>query len=62
MKHLNFSTKSGSQSCGHSSVTLASTVGSPSGHRRGAMLKLLSVLVLVLTVGVGQMWGENFTW
>ena len=61
MKHLNFSTKSGSRSCGHSSVTLASTVGSPSAHRRGAMLRLLSVLVLVLTVGVGNVWGATAT-
>ncbi len=58
MKHLNFLTKSGSQSCGHSSVTLASTVGSPSAHRRGTMLKLLSVLVLVLTFGVGNVWAD----
>ena len=57
MKNLNFSTKSGSQSGSHRVVTLDTTVGSPSAHRRGAMLKLLSVLVLVLTFGVGQMWG-----
>ena len=59
MKHLNFLSKSSSQSCGHSSVTLASTVGSPSAHRRPAMLKLLSVLVLILTIGVGQMLGAE---
>lgn len=59
MKHLNFLSKSSSQSCGHSSVTLALTVGSPSAHRRGAMLRLLSVLVLILTFGVGQMWGAD---
>ena len=42
------------------SVTLASTVGSPSVHRRGIMLKLLSVLVLILTIGVGNVWGVAF--
>ena len=62
MKRFNFLSKSSSQSCGHSSVTLASTVGSPSAHRRGAMLKLISVLVLVLTFGVGQMWGSKWTY
>ena len=61
MKHLNFLSKSSSQSCGHSSVTLASTVGSPSAHRRSTMLRLLSVLVLILTFGVGQMWGVAFS-
>ena len=58
MKHLNFLSKSGGQSMGLSSVTLALTVGSPSAHRRSTMLKLLSVLVLILTIGVGQMWGQ----
>ncbi len=33
------------------------TVGSPSFHRRSTMLKLVSVLVLILTVGVGNAWG-----
>ena len=61
MKHLNFLSKSSSQSCGHSSVTLASTVGSPSAHRRGTMLKLISVLVLLMTLGISQMWGATIT-
>ena len=61
MRNFNFLSKSSSQSCGHSSVTLASTVGSPSAHRRGAMLKLLSVLVLIFTFGIGQMWGTTGT-
>lgn len=61
MKHLNFFSKSSSRSCGHSSVTLASTVGSPSAHRRGAMLRLLSVLAIILTIGVGNVWGGNNT-
>ena len=61
MKHLNFLSKSSSQSCSHSSVTLASTVGSPSVDRRGTMLKLLSVLVLIFTFGIGQMWGADPT-
>jgi len=59
MKHLNFLSKSGGQSMGLRSVTLASTVGSPSAHRRGTMLKLLSVLVLILTIGVGSAWGAD---
>ena len=59
MKHFNFLSKSSSRSCGHSSVTLASTVGSPSAHRRGAMLKLISVLVLIFTFGVGNVWGVD---
>lgn len=89
MKHLNFLTKSSSQSCGHNVVTLASTVGSQeefyvsggnsrgaftpadvcqtssvrlnrfTAHRRSTMLKLLSVLVLILTIGVGNAWGTS---
>ena len=59
MRNFNFLSKSSSQSCGHSSVTLAMTVGSPSVHRRGAMLKLISVLVLIFTFGIGQMWGAD---
>ena len=62
MKQLNFLSKSSSQSCSHSSVTLAMTVGSPSAHRRGIMLKLLSVLVLILTLGIGNAWGASATW
>ena len=61
MKHLNFLSKSSSQSCGHNVVTLASTVGSPSAHRRGTLLKLLSVLVLIFTLGIGNVWGSNWT-
>ena len=58
MKHLNFLSKSSSQSCGHSSVTLASTVGSPSAHRRGTMLKHVAFLLLFLfSFGVGNVWG-----
>lgn len=64
MKQLNFLSKSSSLSCGHNVVTLASTVGSPSAHRRGTMLKLLSVLVLILALGVGNAWGadQTVTW
>ena len=61
MKHLNFLSSLGSQSMGLRSVTLASTVGSPSVHRRSTMLKLISVLVLIFTFGVGQMWGDTYT-
>lgn len=39
--------------------TLSMTVSSPSAHRRSTMLKLVSVLVLILTVGVGDVWGET---
>ena len=59
MTNLNFLSKSGSQSRSHSIVTLCTTVGSPSVHRRSTMLKLLAVFVLVLTFGVGQMWGAD---
>ena len=41
--------------------TLALTVGSPSVHRRGAMLKHIAFLLLFLVVGVGQVWGEDVT-
>ena len=60
MKRFNFLSKSSSRSCGHRVTTLASTVGSPSAHRRGAMLRLLSVLVLILTIGVGNVWGTEY--
>ena len=59
MTNLNFLSKSGSQSRSHSRVTLCTTVGSPSAHRRPTMLRLLSVLVLVLTVGVRSAWGAD---
>ena len=59
MRNFNLLSKSSSQSCSHSIVTLCTTVGSPSAHRRGTMLKLLSVLVLILTFGIGQMWGAG---
>ena len=61
MKQLNFLSSLGSQSMGLRSVTLALTVGSPSAHRRSTMLKLISVLVLILTFGVGNVWGATFT-
>ena len=38
------------------------TVGSPSFHRRSAMLKLVSVLVLILTIGIGNVWGTDDTY
>ena len=59
MRKINFLSKSSSQSGGHSSVTLAMTVGSPSAHRRETMLRLLSVLVLIFTFGIGQMWAVD---
>ena len=33
------------------------TVGSPSGFTMNWTLKLVSVLVLVLTIGIGNAWG-----
>ena len=41
MKHLNFLSSLGSQSGSHRVVTKAVTVGSPSVHRRGNLLKPL---------------------
>ena len=41
------------------------TVGSPSGLESSTVLKFVSVLVLVLTIGVGNVWGAidaNSTW
>jgi len=35
------------------------TVGSPSGFNANSLLKLVSVLVLVLTIGVGNAWGDT---
>ena len=61
MKNFNFLSSLGRQSSGLGIATLASTVGSPSAHRRGTMLKLISVLMLVLTLGVGQMWATDQT-
>ena len=61
MKHLNFLSSLDSWAGSHRVVTSCTTVGSPSVHRRGAMLKLLSVLVLILTIGVGQMWGARYS-
>ena len=37
------------------------TVGSPSFDCRSAMLKLVSVLALIFTLGVGQAWGADAT-
>lgn len=38
-----------------------STVGSPSGFHRSTVLKLCTVLVLVLTIGVGNAWGATYS-
>lgn len=60
MTNFNFLSKSSGQSMGHSSVTLASTVGSPSVHRRGTMLKHVVFLLLFLfSFGVGNVWGAT---
>lgn len=61
MKHLNFLSNLLSLSlgspCTDVSLDRRLTVGSPSFDCRSAMLKLVSVLVLVLTIGVGDAWG-----
>ena len=62
MKHLNFLSKSSSRSMGHSSMTLALTVGSPSAHRRGTMLKHVAFLLLFLFAGFGNVWGATYTY
>ena len=63
MKHLNFLSNLLSLSlgspCTDVSLDRRFTVGSPSGLESSALLKFVSVLVLVLTIGVGQMWGAN---
>ena len=59
MKNLNFSTKSSSQSGSHRVVTLASTVGSPSAHRRGGMVTHLTFMLLFL-FGSLNAWGDSF--
>lgn len=59
MKHLNFLSSLGSQSGSHRVVTSAVTVGSPSAHRRGTMLKHVAFLLLFLFAGFGQMWGAT---
>lgn len=45
----------------HRVHTLALTVGSPSAHRRGNMLRLCSVVAILLTIGVGNAWGTETT-
>ncbi|MBR2168129.1 MAG: chitobiase/beta-hexosaminidase C-terminal domain-containing protein, partial [Paludibacteraceae bacterium] len=39
--------------------TLALTVGSPSAHRRGTMLKPLFLAMLFLIAGIGNVWGAD---
>ncbi len=60
MKNLNFLSKSSSQSCSHSSVTLASTVGSPSVDRRLTKVKHLA-FVLLFMLGSLNVWGATST-
>lgn len=63
MKHLNFLSNLLSLSLGSQSSEVGFdcrlTVGSPSFDCRSAMLKLVSVLVLILTVGSGNVWGAD---
>lgn len=40
-------------------TTLAKTVGSPSAHRRGTMLKHVAFLLLFLFAGFGNVWGDT---
>ena len=61
MKNLNFLSNLWGQSRASQSSDVGfdcrSTVGSPSFNCRSFMLKLVSVLAVLLTLGVGQMWG-----
>lgn len=58
MKSNNINTmKRGSRSL--ISSTLAMTVGSPSGFGSKSLLKLVSVLALIFTLGVGNVWGTT---
>ena len=59
MKHLNFLSSLGSQSGSHRVVTKAVTVGSPSVHRRGNLLKPLFLAMLFLIAGVGNLWATE---
>ena len=65
MKHLNFLSNLLSLSlgspCTDVSLDRRLTVGSPSFDCRSAMLKLVSVLVLILTIGSGNVWGDTYT-
>ena len=63
MKNLNYLSKIGgyfsaSQS-NDVSLDRRFTVGSPSGFNSKLMLKLVSVLVLILTIGSGNVWGQT---
>ena len=60
MTNFNFLSKSGSQSMGLSSVTLASTVGSLSLHKHNFLFKL-STLLLLLALSVGNVWAATLT-
>ena len=61
MKNKNFLSKLCSPSVGSQSSDVSLdcrlTVGSPSASHRSVVLKLCTVLVVLLTIGVGQMWG-----
>lgn len=61
MKNKNFLSKLCSPSVGSQSSDVSPdcrlTVGSPSGFHRSTMLKLVSVLAILLTIGSGNAWG-----
>lgn len=66
MKHLNFLSNLLSLSlgspCTDVSLDRRLTVGSPSGRYCSGLMRLVSVLVLILTVGVGDAWGTNWSY
>ena len=53
-----------SESRSYSDVSLDRrlTVGSPSGFNHSALLKVVAVLVMIFTLGIGQMWGATETY
>ena len=65
MKNFNFLTNLFSPAAGWQSndvsVDRRFTVGSPSGFGSKSLLKLVSVLVLILTIGSGNAWGATAT-
>ena len=66
MKHLNFLSNLLSLSLGSSctdvSLDRRLTVGSPSGRYCSGLMRLVFILAILLTVGVGEAWGAKITY
>lgn len=66
MKHLNFLSNLLSLSlgspCTDVSLDRRLTVGSPSGRYCSGLMRLVFILAILLTVGVGNVWGTSATW